>query len=304
MYWDVGQTVAQKTLSGWGSGVVSRLSKDLRLAYPGVKGLSPSNIWRMSAYYSKYKDNPKLATLSRELSWSHNLLIFERLNTPEKMEFYLNLAKNLNLSVRKLQEKIAQNEFANFKNNQNNYLHVLPKPDNTIAFNSVKDNLNLDFLELEENHLERKLEEGIVNNIVKFLGEMDGFFTFVGRQVRAELEGEEYFIDLLFYHRILKRLVVVELKTGEFKPEYAGKMQFYLNLADNKLRVEGEKESIGIIICRTKNRTMVEYTLKDLSRPVGVTTYSYKELEQDIARYLPSEEELQQSLTSVEDEEH
>lgn len=220
------------------------------------------------------------------------------------MEFYLNLAKNLNLSVRKLQEKIAQNEFANFKNNQNNYLHVLPKPDNTIAFNSVKDNLNLDFLELEENHLERKLEEGIVNNIVKFLGEMDGFFTFVGRQVRAELEGEEYFIDLLFYHRILKRLVVVELKTGEFKPEYAGKMQFYLNLADNKLRVEGEKESIGIIICRTKNRTMVEYTLKDLSRPVGVTTYSYKELEQDIARYLPSEEELQQSLTSVEDEEH
>lgn len=301
LYWEIGKIVDIKNHNGWGKGVVENLSKDLQIEYPAVKGFSPSNIWRMAAYYSKYQDSDNLATLSREISWSANILIFEKINDIAECEFYLNQTKILNWSVRKLTKKIEEKEYHNFKSNQTNYGLILEEPTKSVALDMVKDNYNLDFLELEDNHIERSLEDGITNNIVKFLAEMGGYFSFVGRQVKMELDGEEFFIDLLFYHRILKRLVIVELKSVDFIPEFAGKMQFYLNLADETLRVEGEAESIGIIICKGKHRTKVEYTLKDISRPVGVSTYTYTELDSKIAKYLPSEADLEKTLNINQD---
>jgi predicted nuclease of restriction endonuclease-like (RecB) superfamily len=295
LYSYVGKIVTDKTESGWGENVVEKLSKDIQLSYPGIKGFSISNIWRMKSFYLQYKDNVKLVTVSRELSWSVNVIIIEQCKSNDEREFYLNNAQNW--SVRKVKEKIKINEYLNVKNNQTNYINTIPNPDSEIAIRAVSDNYNLNFITLENDHLERELENEIVKNIVSFLGEMDGYFSFVGRQVKMKLDEDEYFIDLLFYHRILKRLVIVELKTVPFIPEFAGKMQFYLNLADETLRVEGEGETIGLIICREKNRTKVEYTLKDLSRPIGVATYNHNELDKSLSKYLPSEEDIEKTLS-------
>ncbi len=293
----IGKIVSDKTDSGWGDNIVSKLSKDIQISYPGIKGFSTSNIWRMKAFHLLYKENAKLATLSRELSWSVNVLILEQCKNSDEREFYLKNAQNW--SVRKVKEKIKNNEYLNILNNQTNYVNTIATPDTEIAIRAVSDNYNLNFITLESDHLERELENEIVKNIVSFLGEMDGYFSFVGRQVKMQLDNDEYFIDLLFYHRILKRLVIIELKTVPFIPEFAGKMQFYLNLADETLRVEGEGETIGLIICRDKNRTKVEYTLKDLSRPIGVATYNHNELDKSLSKYLPSDEDIEKTLSEL-----
>jgi len=165
---------------------------------------------------------------------------------------------------------------------------------------AVKDEYTFDFLELGEEHSERELEVALINNVRKFLIEMGEYFAFIGSQYRIEVEGEQFFIDLLLYHRALKCLIAIDLKIGSFKPEYAGKMQFYLSVLNDRIKLEGENSSIGIIICKEKNRTIVEYALKDVNKPIGVSTYKIrKRLPAKIKKYLPSPKEIIKSIEAI-----
>jgi predicted nuclease of restriction endonuclease-like (RecB) superfamily len=293
MYWNYGKIICERQeVSNWGDGIIKKLSIDLSTEFEGVSGLSERNLLRMKTFYYVHSKNTISPSLLAELSWTHHTILLEKCKNFDEQVFYIQKSIEEGWSTRKLEKKIKDNEFNNLANNQTNFGKLLKPNDLAIAKNTVKDDYNLDFLSMYNDHKEKELEDGLVRNIIAFLDEMGGYFAFIGRQKRLELDGKEYFVDLLFYHRVLKRLVVVELKTGEFQSEYAGKMQLYLNLVDEQLRQEGEEESIGIIICRDKHRATVEYTLKDVNRPIGVATYTYNELPEIISKYLPSEDEI------------
>ena len=300
LYLNLGQTIFEKTENaGWGSFVVTNLSKDLKNQYIGVRGFSERNLWDMKRYYTEIKDSEKLRTLSAEIDFSSGLTIISKVKSEEERLYYFNLAKK-GRSVRDIERKIKNNEYNKTKELQSNFEQTIDKERVDLAVEEFKDSYNFDLLELSDGHRERELENAIVTNIEHVLNEFGSYFTFAGRQIILEQGGDQFRIDLLFYHRILKSLVVVELKAGEFKPEYAGKMQFYLNLVDEQLKSEGENPAIGLIICKDKNRTRVEYTLKDLNRPVGVATYTYQELPEKLAKYLPSESDLEDITKDIE----
>jgi predicted nuclease of restriction endonuclease-like (RecB) superfamily len=298
LYWDIGKTVSEKTNEGWGTGVVGQLSKDLQIEYPGVKGFSISNIWYMRTFYDSYKDQKKLQRVVGELPWGQNIEIFTKVKSLEERIFYAEICYNKGWSRPTLVKNIKADTYNLYKEGQNNFALTIDKNRLAELGWQFKDEYNLDFLELTEEHKERELEDGIVNNIIKFMGELGGQFSFVGRQFRLENpNGKEYFVDLLFYHRKLKSLIAVELKATEFKVEYGSKMSLYLNILDDTVKEEWENQSIGIIICQSKDRFDVEYTLNDLKKPIGVATYGYEELPKTLAKYLPSSEELEDALS-------
>lgn len=301
LYWDIGRTIVEKQEElGWGENIVEQIARDLQVEFPGVRGFSRSNVFNMRRYYLTYRDNPKVQTVSGQIPWSHNTLILDRCKTEAERAFYLEAAARFSLSYRALERQIKGNEHGRYLQNQTNFPETLSPVQAERALLAVKDDYNLDFLGLTDEHTERELEDALVLNITKFLAEMGGYFTFVGRQFRVEVEEREFFIDLLFYHRKLRCLVAVELKAGPFQPEHAGKMQFYLSALDDRVRLEDENPSIGIIVAQSKNRTIVEYTLRDVNRPIGVASYnqyeSLEDLPERIARYLPSPSEIEQRL--------
>ena len=305
LYWDIGRMIVEKQEElGWGKSVVEQMSSDLSSEFPGIKGFSSSNLWRMRSFYKAYLQVPILASLSRELPWFHNILLFEKVKEDLEREFYLKFAIKNNLSYRALHKAIEQNEYHRYLANQTNFDLRLDENQALKANMAVKDDYNLDFLTLSEEHKERELEDAIIANITKFLSEMGGQFAFVGRQYKIIVSEDEYFIDLLFYHRKLQCLVAIELKAGKFDPRDIGQLNFYLSALDDQSKESNEKNSIGIIICKEKDRTKVEYSLRNVNSPIGVGTYDqYSKLAdvpEMIAKYLPSEEEIKRRLV-VED---
>jgi len=303
-YQDIGRIIVEKQeQQGWGENVVKRLAKDLQVEFPGVRGFSLRNLWYMRTLYLTYKDKPNVQPLVAQISWSHNLAILDRCKTDLEREFYLQAAAYYGWSKLTLIDNIKHQAYERWALKQTSFDHTLSEDQQANAVLAVKDDYNFDFLDIAEPHNERKVESALVAHVVKFLAEMGKYYTFVGRQYRIEFHGDEYFIDLLFYHRKLKCLVALDLKARAFKPEDAGKMQFYQAALDANERVEGENPTIGMIICQEKDRLMVEYTLKDVNRPIGVATYnSYsrlKDLPAEIAKYLPSEEELQKRFGDI-----
>jgi len=267
---------------------VEKLSIDLQSDFPGIRGFSYANLWRMRLFYFTYKNNKKLAPLVREISWSHNIIIFEKCKTEEEKEFYLSNIMTSRWSKEVLLQKIANKTFEKYLHNQTNFNQVLPEVRRSQAKEAVKDEYTFDFLHLKEEHAEKELHSALVNNIRKFLIELGNGYAFIGSQYRIEVEGHEYFIDLLLFHRKLRCLIAIELKVGEFKPEYKGKMEFYLAVLDDKMKEPEENDSIGIIICKDKNKTIVEYSLKTSNRSIGVATYTTREkLPERYRKYLP-----------------
>jgi len=304
LYWDLGRIIVERQeAQGWGESTVKQLAKDIQVEFPGISGFSLSNLWRMRSFYLTYKDNEKLAPLVRDIAWTHNILIMERCKSDLEREFYLRVAAHYGWSKLTLADNIKAQAYERWALQQVNFDRTLSEDQRSKATLAIKDDYDFSFLELEESHKERKLEASLVENITKFLAEMGTHFTFVGRQVRIEFHEREYFIDLLFYHRKLKCLVAIDLKAREFEPADAGQMQFYLTVLDESERLEGENPSIGMIICKAKDRIIVEYTLRYEGRPIGVATYnSYsnlKDLPAEIAKYLPSEEELQKRFGDI-----
>ncbi|HII15755.1 MAG TPA: DUF1016 domain-containing protein [Nanoarchaeota archaeon] len=294
LYWDIGRMINERQKEyTWGKSVVELLAKDLQKEFPGIKGFSASNLWRMRIFYQEYYQNPKLAPLVREISWTKNVIIMERCKDDIRREFYLKTTKKFGWTKDVLINQIEAVAFERFMANQTNFDKTVPEKYRHQAKLAVKDEYSFDFLELAEEHSEKELERALLENVRKFLIEMGGYFTFAGNQYRLEIDGEEFFIDLLLYHRKLRCLVAIELKIGAFKPEYAGKMQFYLSALNDRVKLPDETPSIGIILCKDKSRTIVEYALKDTKKPIGVSTYRLTEkLPRELKKYLPSPEEM------------
>ncbi len=302
LYWDLGKMIVERQEEeGWGKSVVERLAKDLQKEFPGIKGFSVQNLWYMRQFYLTYRDNEKLQPMVGEISWSKHIIIMSKCKDDLEREFYIKMTKKFGWTKNVLIHQIESQAYERFLLNQTNFDQTLPEKYHHQAKLAVKDEYTFDFLELGEEHSERELELALINNIRRFLIEMGGYFTFIGNQYRLEVGGDEFFVDLLLYHRKLRCLVAIELKVGEFKPEYAGKMQFYLAVLNDKAKLEDENPSIGIILCKEKNRIIVEYALKDTTQPIGVSTYRITStLPEELQKYLPSGEEIAKRLEGVE----
>jgi predicted nuclease of restriction endonuclease-like (RecB) superfamily len=301
LYWDIGAIiVARQEKAKWGRSVVERLALDLQKAFPGISGFSTSNLWRMRSFYRTYATDTKLAPMVREIGWSHNVLIMERCRDPLEREYYLRMTAQYGWTKNVLALRIQDQTYEKTLLSQTNFHQTLPVEMQDQAKLAVRDEYTFDFLELGEAHSERELERALIARIERFLREMGAMFSFMGSQYRLEIDGEEYFIDLLLYHRVLKCLVAVELKVSDFKPEYVGKMQFYLAALDDRLRLPDENPSIGMILCREKKRTIVEYALKESNKPIGVAAYRLvRRLPAELKGKLPEPKQIERLLAVV-----
>jgi predicted nuclease of restriction endonuclease-like (RecB) superfamily len=298
LYWDIGELIHHKQESlGWGKSVVETLARDLQAEFPGRNGFSAQNLWFMRQFYSEYLDKPNLQSLIREISWTKNLVIFGRCKDDLEREFYLKATARYGWTTAVLKHQVDNKSYEKYLLNQTNFDAAVPDEIKAQAVLAVKDRYTFDFLELADEHSERDLEQALVKNIRAFLSELGGAFAFVGNQYRLEVGGQEYFIDLLLFHRRLRCLVAIELKIGDFKPEHKGKMEFYLEALDCQERMEGENPPIGMIICRSKNKTVVEYALRTAVRPIGVATYTIvPQLPDAYREELPSPEAIAERL--------
>lgn len=301
LYWDIGRLIVERQQSeGWGKGVVEQLSTDLREAFPGVGGFSVQNLWYMRQFYQEYSAMPKLQPLVGEIGWAHNLLVLSRCKDAQEREFYLRMTRKFGWSKNVLAHQIDNQSYEKSLLGQTNFDKTLTPAQRAQAKLAVKDEYAFDFLELGDQHSERELERALIARIEDFLRAMGGMFSFMGSQYRLEVEGKEYFIDLLLFHRRLRALVAIELKIGEFEPEFVGKMQFYLAALDAQVRQDDESPSIGIILCKEKKRTIVEYALLDARKPIGVATYEItKKLPKRLKDHLPSPEAIARLLESI-----
>jgi predicted nuclease of restriction endonuclease-like (RecB) superfamily len=302
LYWDIGGIiVARQRQTSWGRSVVERLAEDLRQEFPGVSGFSASNLWRMRSFFLNYSGNEKLAPMVREIGWTHNILIMERCHDAKEREFYIRMTGKFGWTKDVLALRIEDQAYEKTLLGQTNFEKTLPEPVRNQAKLAVRDEYSFDFLELGEEHSERELQRAIIARIEKFLREMGGMFAFMGSQYRLEIDGDEFFIDMLLYHRTLKCLVAVELKITEFKPEYVGKMQFHLASLDDRVRLPDENPSIGMILCRSKKRAIVEYALRESNKPIGVAAYRIvRRLPAELKGKLPEPAQIQRLLEAVE----
>ncbi|NQY11223.1 MAG: DUF1016 domain-containing protein [Flavobacteriales bacterium] len=298
LYWEIGASIIEKQEQyGWGKSIVENLSKDLQKEFPGVKGFSVQNLWYMRQFCTEYKGKEKLQPLVGEISWSKHIVIISKCKDDLEREFYIKMTKKYGWSKNVLIHQVEGQAYERFLLNQTNFDKSLAEKYKYQAKLAVKDSYSFDFLEMSEDYSEREMELGLMKNIRSFLMEMGGDFTFVGNQYRLEVEGDEFYIDLLLYHRKLQSLVAIELKTTKFKPEHAGQMQFYLAVLDDTVKTEDENPSIGIIICKDKNRTVVEYALKESNTPIGVANYTISDkLPDDMKELLPTSKEIAESL--------
>jgi predicted nuclease of restriction endonuclease-like (RecB) superfamily len=301
LYWDIGQLIVDRQqTAGWGKSIVEQLAQDIQSDFPGISGFSTANLWRMRAFYLAYAENPNLAPLVREIGWTHNLVILEKCKDDLEREFYLRMTRKFGWTKNVLIHQIENQTYQKTLLNQTNFDNTLTTEISQQAKLAIKDEYTFDFLELGDAHSERQLEQAILSRVEPFLQEMGGMFTFVGSQYRLTIAGQEYFLDLLLYHRHLKCLIAVELKVGEFLPEYVGKMQFYLAVLDDTVRLPDENPAIGIILCKTKDRTIVEYALRESNKPIGVTTYQIvSTLPQEFQGQLPNPAQIAKLLAGI-----
>lgn len=274
LYWNIGKLIVEKQQGAtWGQSVVRKLAADVQTEFPGVQGFSPTNMWRMKLFYENYSSSQKVAPLVRLIGWSHNVIIFEKCKDDLEREFYIRMTKAHGWTKNVLIHQIENQTYQKTLLSQTNFAKTLPAESRAQATLAIKDEYLFDFLELGDEFSERQLETAILARVEPFLQQMGGVFAFVGSQYRLQVSDQEYFLDLLLYHRRLKCLVTLELKVGAFLPEYVGKMQFYLAVLDDTVKMPDENPSIGIVLCKSKDRTIVEYALRESNKPIGVGSY-------------------------------
>jgi len=301
LYWDIGRMIVEKQeKEGWGKAVVETLAGDLQKEFPGAQGYSARNIWYMRTFYTVYRKNEILQPLVAEISWSKHLVIIDRCKDNLEREFYIHMTRKFGWTKNVLIHQIENKTYEKTLLNQTNFSKTLPEKIKNQARLAIKDEYSFDFLELGEEHSEMELERALISRVNRFLVEMGGAFAFLGNQFRLEINGKEFFIDILLYHRRLKCLVAIELKIGEFKPEFAGKMQFYLAALDDLVKMPDENPSIGIILCKEKDRTIVEYTLRESKKPIGVAKYKVvTRLPKEFKGELPEPEDVRRLLKDM-----
>ncbi len=298
LYWEVGKRITeQQTALGWGKSVVETLSRDIQKEFPGIKGFSARNIWDMARFYAEYQSNEILQPLVAEISWSKHIVILTKCKETRQRQFYILATKKYGWTKDVLINKIEAKAYENYLLGQSNFDKTLPDKIKNQAILALKDEYTFDLIGLAEEHSEYELEQAIIKNIRAFLMELGTDFSFIGNQYRLEVDGKEYFIDLLLYNRRLQAMIAIELKIGEFQPEYKGKMEFYLNVLNDTVKLPHENPAIGIIICKSKSRMIVEYALKSSNMPIGVATYSLSsELPEAYKKLLPTSEEIAKKI--------
>lgn len=296
LYWFIGETIVSlQEKSRWGDGVVEKLAQDLRMKYPDMNGFSSRNLWDCKRLYFAYRDYPKLRTLFAEISWSHNLLLLNKTKTIEEKEFYLKMSLKERWSFRELQRQIDSAYYERFMLSQKPDKLVKTEKDKLVIptddiHRHLKDEYVLEFLDLSKTFSEKELRKAILDNLRDFFLEFGKNLSFIGEEYPLIVDNEEFRIDLLFFHRELQCLVPVELKIGDFKPEYVGKMQFYLAALDEQVKLPHENSSIGIILCRSKKDSVVRLTLSKTHKPVKISIYQTK---------LPDKKLIQQRLERI-----
>lgn len=300
LYWDIGKSIVEKQeVEGWRAEVVEKLCRDLQEAFPGMQGFSRANIFKMRAFYLAYDRVSQPVRLSNELPivkipWGHNVLLITKIKNLEERLWYAEQVIDHGLSRAALEDWIKTKAYKRHGKAITNFTQRLPDPQSKLAQETLKDPYNFDFLTLDSGFRELELEQALVANIQKMLLELGKGFAFIGRQYHLEIAGDDYYLDLLFYHIRLRCYCVVELKSTDFKPEYAGKLNFYLSAVDDRLKHSTDNPSIGILLCKSKNKLKVEYALRDINKPIGVAEYVTK-----ITESLPKR--LQSSLPTIQD---
>ncbi|NWB68208.1 YhcG family protein [Pseudomonas sp. I8001] len=300
LYWQIGQDIlTRQARQGWGTKVIERLAQDLRSAFPEMKGFSPRNLKYMRAFAEAWPDSEFVQQAAAQLPWGHNLVLLDRLPGPETRRWYVAQAIEHNWSRNILVMQIEGRLLERSGNAVSNFDGLLPEAQSDLARESLKDPYRFDFLGLSLDAQEREIENALVKHVTDFLLELGAGFAFVGRQVLLDVGGEEFFVDLLFYHLKLRCYVVIELKAGKFKPDHLGQLGFYLAAVDAQLKHPQDSPTIGLLLCKSKNEVVAEYALRDSSRPIGVAEYQLVEsLPAELQTSLPSIEQIERELAS------
>jgi len=324
LYWDIGRSIVEGQRDrGYGKQVVEQLAADLQAEFPGLAGFSPLNVWRMRAFYEAYADDGRILSQPvtelapaivqqpvapsddgppepmASLPWGHNLLLLHKLKSPTDRRWYAQAAVEHGWSRSMLAVQIAQRAHRRAGKAVTNFAATLPPPQSDLAQQTLRDPYVFDFLTLSTAARERELEQGLIDHVQQFLVSLGAGFAFVGRQVHLEVGGEDYYLDLLFYHLKLRCFVVIDLKAREFTPEAAGKMNFYLSAVDAQLRHRDDQPSLGLLLCREKNRLTVEYALRDVKKPIGVAEWRTRlvaSLPRKLRSSLPTVAQIEASL--------
>ncbi len=302
LYWELGKSITElQEKSGWGDALLDRLSKDMMKAFPDMKGFSRRNLYRARALYHAYSCDSKFVPQAvAQIPWGHNVTILEKVKDPVERNWYALKTTEYGWSRAILVHQIETNLYHRQGRALQNFEATLPSPQSDLAQEILKDPYNFDFLTLDREAHEKDLEKGLLEHIRSFLLELGTGFAFVGSQVHLEVAGDDFFIDLLFYHLKLRCYIVIDLKVVEFKPEYAGKMSFYLAVVDDIMRHADDKPTIGMILCKTKNQAVAEYTLREINKPIGISDYLVTESIPDAFKgSLPTIEELEAELDSL-----
>ncbi|MFV0593088.1 MAG: YhcG family protein [Draconibacterium sp.] len=302
LYWEIGKELHEKQeTEGWGNSVVDKLEKDLAAEFPDLKGFSRRNLFYMKGFYLFYHNKfEKVQQLVAQIPWGHNILIFSKSGTINEALFYLSETIENNWSRSILDMQIGTDLYKSQGKAITNFSKALPKPGSDLAHQSLKDPYLFDFLTLKKDADEQNIEDQLTKHITRFLLELGTGFAFIGRQYKLEIGDKDFYLDLLFYHTKLRCYVVVELKAKSFKPEYAGKLSFYLSAVDDKLKTGSDNPTIGIVLCKDKNKIEAEYALRGISQPIGIAGYELsKSVPDKIKSNLPTVEELEKELSST-----
>lgn len=303
LYWDLGKDITQKQDEAiWGAGILEQLSVDLKLAFPDMKGFSRRNLYAIKQWYGFYRIESEFVPQPvAQIPWGHNRLIISKIRNIEEALFYCKSTLQNGWNRDQLEIAIKNKYYEAKGKSITNFNTTLPDVQSQLAIESLKNPYNLDFLGLENDALEREIEDAMMQHLTRFLVELGKGFAFVGRQYAIEVSNNEYFIDLLFYHLQLRCFVVIELKSGKFKPEYTGKLNFYLSAIDSQLKRPQDQPTIGLILCKYKDKVEAEYALRDIQKPIGVSEYTLTQaLPEKFKSQLPTVEQIEKQLENSE----
>ena len=304
LYWDIGRQLAQwQKERDWGTAVVEQMATDLQSAYPGIKGFSRPSLFAMRQFYAflspRFGQFEFVSQPVRQIPWGHIRTLLVKVKSVDEALLYAQACVDNGWSRSVLTLQIEQRYHERIGQAASNFAKALPAPQSELVQQSLKDPYVFDFLTLQADAVERDIENQLVAHITRFLLELGKGFAFLGRQYALQVNGRDYFLDLLFYHARLKCYVVIELKAGAFKPEYVGKLNFYLSAVDDLLRTEGDQPTIGLILCKDKDHLDVEYALRDIHKPMGVSSFITKDIPLDVQSQLPSVQEIEDELKAL-----
>lgn len=297
LYYDIGCIINEH--KSWGNKFVNNLASDIRMAFPESKGYSVRNLKYMSKFAEEYSDREFVQQVVAQIPWGQNIVLMDKVSDSKEREWYIRKSAengwSRNVLVHQIESGLYRRQVLVDK--ISNFERRLPSPQSELAVQTMKDPYVFDFISFREDMIERDIEQALVRDVTKLLLELGTGFAFLGNQYRLNVGGDDFYIDLLFYNLNLRCYVVIELKTGDFKPEYVGQLNFYLSAVDGILKTDRDNPSIGLLLCKSKNNLVAEYSLKDISKPIGVSEYKVTgNLPDDLGRQLPSVEDIRKRI--------